>query len=113
MIETAAALADLEAIAATPGLDGLLVGPVDLALALGYGLSLDMPAEILDAVETIADVCRRRQLICASVSFGLDNAAQQLERGVGFLTSGSDAMFMRRGAEADLAALRGMAAGDR
>ena len=35
MIETAGALADVDAIASTPGVDGLFVGPFDLALALG------------------------------------------------------------------------------
>lgn len=38
MIETAAALADVETIAAVPGLDGIFVGPFDLALALGLEL---------------------------------------------------------------------------
>lgn len=35
LIETAGALADVDAIAATPGIDGLFVGPLDLALSLG------------------------------------------------------------------------------
>lgn len=111
MIETEAALAQVEAIAATPGLDGLLVGPVDLALSLGFELSLQMPERVLDAVEAVASTCRRHDLICASVSFGLENAALQLERGVTFLTSGSDSMFMRRAADAELAGLRRLAEG--
>ena len=110
MIETAQALAEVAAIAATPGLDGLLVGPVDLALSLGHPASLDMPAAVLDAVGAVADACRAHGLICASVSFGPDNAALQLARGVTFLASGSDAMFMTRAATAELAALRGLVA---
>ena len=35
MVETVGALADVDRIAATPGVDGLFVGPLDLALALG------------------------------------------------------------------------------
>ena len=35
MVETAGGLAEVDAIAATPGLDGLFVGPNDLRLALG------------------------------------------------------------------------------
>ena len=35
MIETAQGLASVEAIAATPGLDGLYIGPSDLSVALG------------------------------------------------------------------------------
>jgi 4-hydroxy-2-oxoheptanedioate aldolase len=108
MIETREALAGIEAIAATPGLDGLLVGPVDLALSLGFELSLEMPERILDALGSVAATCRAHDLICASVSFGFENARMQLERGVTFLTSGSDSMFMRRAAEAELAALRAL-----
>jgi 4-hydroxy-2-oxoheptanedioate aldolase len=35
MIETSARLANVEDIAATPGLDGLYIGPADLVLAVG------------------------------------------------------------------------------
>ncbi|MFD6293096.1 HpcH/HpaI aldolase/citrate lyase family protein, partial [Streptomyces sp. NPDC060205] len=41
MIETAAGLADLKAICATPGLDGVYVGPSDLRIALGGASSTD------------------------------------------------------------------------
>lgn len=111
MIETAEALRNLDAIAATPGLDGLLVGPVDLALSLGFKLSLEMPDEVLSAVGEVAVAARAHGLICASVSFGPENAARQIESGVTFLASGSDSMFMRRAAEAELAELRKLGAG--
>ena len=42
MIETPEGLANVEAIAATPGLDGLYIGPSDLTLAVG-GTDLDRP----------------------------------------------------------------------
>lgn len=109
MIETSEALANLEAIAATPGLDGLLVGPVDLGLSLGHGLSLEMAPEVMDAIAAVAEACRKHGLICASVSFGPDNAALQLGRGVTFLATGSDSLFMRRAAEAELAQMRKLA----
>src|ERR1700744_733937 len=37
MIETGQGMSNLEAIAATPGLDGIYVGPADLALSLSSG----------------------------------------------------------------------------
>jgi 4-hydroxy-2-oxoheptanedioate aldolase len=109
MIETAEAISNLDAIAAVPGLDGLLVGPVDLALSLGFALSLEMPAKVLSAVEAVASAARARGLISASVSFGLENARLQIARGVTFLISGSDSLFMRRAAEAELGELRKLA----
>lgn len=110
MIETAEALRNLDAIAATPGLDGLLVGPVDLALSLGFELSLEMPEAVLAAVGEVAAAARAHGLICASVSFGPENASRQIQSGVTFLVSGSDSMFMRRAAEAELAELRKLGA---
>ena len=39
MIETAAALADVEAICAVPGLAGVYVGPADLAISMGVDVT--------------------------------------------------------------------------
>ena len=60
MVETAAALANLEELAAVPGLSGFFVGPVDLALALGGdGLHVRRLSEALagvgEAVPAAAD----------------------------------------------------------
>ncbi|KOX58803.1 hydroxyacid aldolase [Streptomyces purpurogeneiscleroticus] len=41
MCETQAAIADLEAILAVPGIDGILVGPADLSIALSQGTVID------------------------------------------------------------------------
>jgi len=106
MIETVEAMKNLEAIAETPGLDGLLVGPVDLALSMGLGLALQMPDAVLDAIEEVAEACSKQGLIAASVALGLDNAADQIRRGVSFLASGADSLFMKRAAGEDLQALR-------
>lgn len=50
MIETAAGLREVESIAATPGVDGLFVGPYDLALSVG--------APALDSAENLAATTR-------------------------------------------------------
>lgn len=41
MCETEAGIADLEAILAVPGIDGVLVGPADLSIALSKGAVID------------------------------------------------------------------------
>src|ERR1700691_967028 len=47
VIETRTALENLEAILATPGIDGLFLGPSDLSIALSGGKSLDpLSAEV-------------------------------------------------------------------
>ena len=108
MIETAEALENLDAIADTPGLDGLLVGPVDLALSMGHGLSLEAPAPVLDAIGRVAGICREKGLICASVALGMANAAEQLSRGVRMLSSGADSLFLRRAAAQEVQELRAL-----
>lgn len=55
MIETREAMANLDAILAVEGIDGVYVGPSDLGLSLGYDPTLDpTDAEVLDAIATIA-----------------------------------------------------------
>ena len=57
MIETAEGLANVEAIAATPGLDGLYIGPSDLTIGLG-GAALGDPS-VADAFESALARVRR------------------------------------------------------
>ena len=98
MIETAEAMENLDAIAATEGVDGLYVGPVDLALAKGLGPALQMPDQIFDAIATVVDACQRHGKISGCAALGNDNARQLAEMGVQLLTVGSDAGFVRVGA---------------
>lgn len=107
MIETAQALANLDAITATPGVDGLFVGPVDLALSLGLGATLTMPGRVLAAIDDVIAACRRHGKIAGAAALGLANAKALAERGANFLTISSDIGLLRRGAAADLSEARG------
>jgi 4-hydroxy-2-oxoheptanedioate aldolase len=102
MIETAEAIENLEAIAAAPGVDGLFVGPVDLALSLGLGPVLEMREEVLAQIAKVATACRRHNKVSGSASIGLPYARALLDRGVQFIAQGSDLAFVRRGAAAEL-----------
>ena len=56
MIETAEALENLDAILAVEEIDGIYIGPSDLALSLGYAPSLlPQDGEVLDAIAAIRD----------------------------------------------------------
>ncbi|MCX7865008.1 MAG: aldolase/citrate lyase family protein [Novosphingobium sp.] len=111
MIETTEALRNLEAIAATPGVHGLFVGPVDLALSLGLGLSLEMPAQVLAAIDDVIRICMARDLIPGCAAMGLNNARDLARRGMRFLPIGSDIAFLRQGA-AEIAAFAREMRGD-
>lgn len=106
MIETAEALENLDAIAATPGIDGFFIGPVDLAISMGFGPTMSPPAEVMQAIGRIADAAKRAGIICGAATLGPDNAKAVLDMGVGFLTLGSDAGFLRRGAAEEVARAR-------
>lgn len=57
-VETKAALDELDAIAATRGVDGIFIGPADLAAALGHPGEASHPevvSTVLDAVRRITD----------------------------------------------------------
>lgn len=106
MIETVEALANLEEIAAVPGLDGLLVGPADLALSMGLDFTGPMRPEVLDAIGRVAAVCKQRGLIAASVGMSAASVIEQVQRGVTCITTGADVMFLRMAAMQNIAELR-------
>jgi 4-hydroxy-2-oxoheptanedioate aldolase len=98
MIETAEAIENLDAIAATPGVHGLFVGPVDLALSLGLGLSLEMSDQVFGAIDKVVAACARHGLIPGCAALSADNARELVRRGMKFLPVSSDVAFLRQGA---------------
>ena len=58
MVESAEALADIDAILALPTVDGVFVGPSDLSLSRGRGAYRKTPADF-DDLRTIAAACAR------------------------------------------------------
>lgn len=60
LIEDRSAIDDIEAIAATPGVDGLFVGPYDLSVSVGApGADFDHPA-MKAALERVTAACRKQ-----------------------------------------------------
>ena len=108
MIETAAGLRNVEEIAATPGVDGLFLGPSDLALSLGLGLDpgLAQP-EVLAGIDTVVAAARRNGVPVGTVAADAAHARDLLRRGVELVTLGSDKGFVAGGAAQAFAALQG------
>ena len=107
MIETRAALANLEAILATDGIDGVFVGPSDLSITLSGGQALDPHArEVDEASEAIAAAAQKAGKIAGAYTGSPERAKQQGARGFRFLAVGSDAAFLRAGTQAALKGLR-------
>jgi 4-hydroxy-2-oxoheptanedioate aldolase len=106
MVETKEAMDNLEAIAATPGVDGILIGPADLSLGLGYGLNFKMLPEVFAAYDKIIAACKKNKIIVASAALSLENAQELMQRGIQMLGVGADSLFVRRGAAQDLEQLK-------
>jgi 4-hydroxy-2-oxoheptanedioate aldolase len=108
MIETRSALDNLTAIAETPGIDGLFLGPADLSIALSQGASLDpMSAAVDRELERIAEAARKAGKILGAYCHTAERAAALAGRGVRFLPVGSDLGFLRGGTAATLKVLKG------
>lgn len=97
-VETRSALAQIEAIAGVEGVDGIFIGPSDLAADFGY-LGNPRHPEVQSA---IADGCAR--IRAAGKAAGMltadpDEAQRYIDAGFTFVAVGSDAGLLARNAE--------------
>lgn len=108
MIETRQALENVEAICATPGLDGIYVGPSDLRLAVGGKFPGDPDvAETFDAaIELIARTANAAGIAAGIHTHSGEEARAQLAAGYTFATVSSDLDHLQAVAAAHLAASR-------
>lgn len=86
MIETKASIDNIEAIARTPGVSGLFVGPSDLAFSMG--LPFDDP-EVEAAIEKVARVAQAAGVRYGTLTGG-GGVARRLSQGFQFLAVGGD-----------------------
>ena len=107
MIETAAALENLDEILSTEGLDAIYIGPSDLAYALGLKPTGDnAEPEHVATVKAILEACQRHGVAAGIHTGSVDYANQWLSMGFQMVTLGSDTGFLRRRAAQELAAIR-------
>jgi 4-hydroxy-2-oxoheptanedioate aldolase len=97
-IESAEAIANLEEIAATPGIDGIFVGPSDLAASLGLLGQQDHP-EVIKAVEQCISVAQQRGVKVGLNAFDPVLARRYLDAGVDFILVGADVQLLTRGGQ--------------
>lgn len=97
-LETASSLAELERIAAVPGVDALFVGPSDLAADLGHLGETGHP-EVQAAIADALSRGRRAGKPMGTFAPAIDDARRYLDLGVTFVAVGADAGVLSRGAE--------------
>jgi len=85
MIEDAAAVEDADAICATPGLGGVLIGPADLTVSLGGTVPDDLTSDrTLDAARRVAEAARAHDVEVAA--YAGDGRLVPAWRGLGIST---------------------------
>ena len=108
MIETATALGNVDAIAATRGIDALFVGPYDLATALSGGKAQDVQAlEVEQAIDKICAAAKKAGKIPGIYCRDAESALAMAKRGYRFIIAGNDQTTLRAATMAQLKALKG------
>jgi 4-hydroxy-2-oxoheptanedioate aldolase len=97
LIEDAAAIEDIEAIAALPGIDGLFIGPYDLSVSVGApGADFDQPA-MSAALDRVAAACRNNAKFLVTTIGDRqerDYSRRLVQRGVQGLVFATDALVL-------------------
>ena len=108
MVETREGLEKVGEIAATPGLDGIYIGPSDLALSLGLAPTLEITEEEhVEAVHRIKEACREHE-IAAGIHCGSGEwARKHAEAGFQVVTVTMDTKLLTEAARRELEAARG------
>ncbi|RKT86914.1 4-hydroxy-2-oxoheptanedioate aldolase [Saccharopolyspora antimicrobica] len=109
MIETPEGLANVTEICATPGLDGIYVGPADLRLAVGGATASDPAVD--DAFEAaltkIAEAAANAGIAAGIHTPSGEVAAHRLAQGYTYATVSCDLVHLEQAAKAHLSAARG------
>jgi 4-hydroxy-2-oxoheptanedioate aldolase len=108
MVETREALERVDEIAATPGLDGIYIGPSDLALSLGLPPTLDVSEEAhVEAVRRIREASHSHGIAAGIQSASGEVAREHAEAGFDMVTVATDAALLRSAARRELMTARG------
>ena len=95
-IETSQALDSVDEIAATPGLDGIYVGPVDLSISLGLGEKVDFDhARLREALDKILRAAKANRLVTGIHTFSTEDVARLANQGFQLLTPATDTTLLR------------------
>jgi 4-hydroxy-2-oxoheptanedioate aldolase len=107
MIETPEAVQNADEIASTPGVDGLLLGPADLAVNMGLTPDLRGAHQaVFDAFVQVEAACKRHRRQAGLVAFNPGDARSVVERGATFVPLNSDLGHVAAGCAQDVRVIR-------
>ncbi|WP_328531329.1 HpcH/HpaI aldolase/citrate lyase family protein [Nocardioides sp. NBC_00368] len=97
-IESSAAVGNVEAILSTPGIDGIFVGPSDLAASMGL-LGQQGHPDVIAAVERCISAASAAGVKVGVNAFAPELARRYLAQGADFILVGADVQLLARGSE--------------
>jgi 4-hydroxy-2-oxoheptanedioate aldolase len=116
MIETAEALRNVDEICATPGLDGVYVGPADLTLGLtgrAYRTGFDREEpEMVEAIRRIADAAKRAGKRAGLHTGSAEYAARAVGCGFDLVTLSNDVRLLAGAAAQSVGSFRRLVGGE-
>lgn len=104
-VEGSEAFEEFDQIISVPGLDAVLLGPVDLSMALGYPGQVDHPM-VIDAMKSMVKRANAIGIKCGTFSMEKDNALMWLNAGMDFMAYHIDAMVIRTSVQKSVDELR-------
>jgi 4-hydroxy-2-oxoheptanedioate aldolase len=108
MVETREALENVEEIAATPRVDGIYIGPADLAISLGLPPAVDITEDAhIEAVCWIKDACQEHGIAAGIHAASGESAKKLAEAGFDMVTVATDAALLSAAAHQEVSAARG------
>lgn len=109
MVETVEAIAALDAILDAPNVDGVFLGPKDLAIShTGSPANALSDPELLAMAKQVADGCRARGLVAATICDTAEESARMRELGYTLLAVRPDTSLLAGALAAELAAARAL-----
>ena len=105
-IESKRGLDNLEAIATTPGVGGVFLGPIDLAVDMGHGLNIFHP-EVEKAMDYLITSIKKLGKPVGTIALTPEQAKHFAELGVSFLALGADTGFLVNAADNTLKTFKG------
>lgn len=104
--ESAAAIASIEEIAAVDGVDGVFVGPSDLAASMGL-IGQQTHPDVVAAVKHVITAVQAAGKFVGVNAFAQDQARDYLAAGADFVNVGADVALLASGARNLAGAFRG------
>lgn len=93
-IEGAKGVEEIDEILDTKGLDGILLGPVDLSMAIGVPGDVNDP-RVIQAMIDITKKANKKGVLCGTFAMDLENAKKWLDLGMDFIGYHIDTMLIR------------------